>query len=87
MTYASASSAVAPCGARMMIERAALRFTISRSVRSSGLPVRQTTLVLRVERSRWRSRSSMVTLSCSARMTMRALRRDMFASTNSETTV
>ena len=71
-------------GARTMIERAALRLTISRSVRSSGLPVRQTSRVLPVSPRRCRSRSSISTLSCSARIAMAARRRLRLASTSSD---
>ena len=67
-TYASASSTVPPRGASTMIERAALRLTISRSVRSSGLPVRQTTRVLPVRRAGAAAGPPSSTLSCSARI-------------------
>ena len=86
MTYASASSAE-PLGASTMTERDVLMLTSSRSDMSSGLPVRQTIRVLPVEPSRWRSASSISTLSWSARIAMTDLPRLRLASTSSETTV
>ena len=82
MVCESASSVSA---ARMMMLRAACGLTISRSVRSIGLPLRQTTRVVLVLGTLSRISSSISTLSLSARMATQARGRFSLAITSSVT--
>ena len=67
-----------------MIDLASCGLTMARSLRSIGLPVRQTTRVLPRSPHRWRIASSISTLSCSARTTATGLRSLSFAIASSE---
>ncbi len=78
------ASGSASSGESTTIERASCGFTISRSERSIGLPVRQTTRVLPSAGTFARIASSISTLSRSARITTTGSRSFAFATASSE---